>query len=385
MRNSTFSMDMKIDRRQFLGGGGYALLASLAYVLPGCAQKEGETASTLADLFDADFRGYGYDRYLNEVIEKARRGGIQGGGAGQWAVGGDEKKLQDFRSAWGIEGRYAVDWRSLSSQPVDKAADGLRITRVKFDLDCGFPVVALIGKGEGPSKGTVLLLHGIGTTPERTLGLGEADYMRHIGRRLIKQGYTVICPFFPHSGNFKSIAKIGALLAAYGVGFHGLAISIALASLDVIHRIEGAAVGKVYCYGVSIGALTGLHASLLDRRVKALILSGYLRDDRSLIQQGVIEPMIDQGEVYPTIFTPGASRYGLEVAIDIWKPRPLFIEVGLDDKMSGIDQGRDRVLQNIMAAYQADGKAKNFDYHIFRGGHEANGTGAISWLKHLDA
>jgi hypothetical protein len=116
-----------------------------------------------------------------------------------------------------------------------------------------------------------------------------------------------------------------------------------------------------------------------------LILSGYLRDDRSLIQQGVIESMIDQGEIYPTIFSPGASRYGLEVAIDIWKPRPLFIEVGLYDRMSGIDQGRDRVLQKIVAAYQADGKAKNFDCHLFRGGHEANGTGAISWLKHLDA
>lgn len=164
-----------------------------------------------------------------------------------------------------------------------------------------------------------------------------------------------------------------------------MAISIALASLDVFHRLEGAAVDKVYCYGVSIGALIGFHASLLDWRVRALILSGYLRDDRSLIQQGVIESMIDQGEIYPTIFSPGASRYGLEVAIDIWKPRPLFIEVGLYDRMSGIDQGRDRVLQKIVAAYQADGKAKNFDCHLFRGGHEANGTGAISWLKHLDA
>jgi pimeloyl-ACP methyl ester carboxylesterase len=376
---------MKIARRQFLGGGGYALLASLGYVLPGCAQKEDETATTLADLFDVDFRGYGYDRYLNEVIEKARWGGIQGGGAGQWAACGDEKKLQDFRSAWGIDRRYAVDWRSVSSQPVDKPTGGSGITRVKFDLDCGFPVVALIGKGDEPRKGVVLLLHGMGTTPERTLGLGEADYMRHIGRRLIKQGYTVICPFFPHAGNLKSVAKIGALLAAYGVGFHGLAISIALASLDVAHRLEGAAVGKAYCYGVSIGALTGLHASLLDRRVKALILSGYLRDDRSLIQQGVIEPMIDQGEIYPTIFTPGASRYGLEMAIDIWKPRPLFIEVGLDDKMSGIDQGRDRVLQNIVTAYQTEGKATNFDCHKFRGGHEANGVAAINWLKHLDA
>jgi hypothetical protein len=189
---------MKISRRQFLGGGGYALLASLGYVLPGFAQKEGENASTrsLVDLFEADFRGYGYDRYLHEAIEKARRGGIQGGGSAQWVAGADEKKLLDFRSAWGIEGRYAIDWRSLSSMSVGKPADDSGITRVKFDLDCGFPVVALIGKRVGPSKGIVLLLHGMGTTPERTLGLGEADYMRHIGRRLIEQGYTVICPFF---------------------------------------------------------------------------------------------------------------------------------------------------------------------------------------------
>lgn len=33
MRNSTFSLDMKIASRQFLGGGGYVLLASLGYVL----------------------------------------------------------------------------------------------------------------------------------------------------------------------------------------------------------------------------------------------------------------------------------------------------------------------------------------------------------------
>ncbi len=320
---------------------------------------------------------------MSEIIEKARRGGIQGGGGGLWIA--DGKILQDFREAWGIEGRYAIDWLSLSSQPVSQPTDGIVITRVKFDMDCGFPVMALIGKGVRPSKGIVLLLHGMGTTPERTLGLGEADYMRHIGRRLIEQGYTVICPFFPHAGNMKSIAKIGALLAAYGVGFHGLAISIALASLDVLLRLEGSEVVNVYCYGVSIGALIGLHTSLLDRRLKALILSGFLRDDRALIQQGVIESMIDQGEIYPTTFTARASRYGLEKALNIWTPRPLFIEVGLGDQMSGVAQGRDRVLQRIQGVYAAKKEEKKLGYTIFNGAHEAHGVEAINWLKHFDA
>jgi hypothetical protein len=43
VRNSTFSLDIKIARCLFLGGRVYALLASLGYVLPGRAQKEGET------------------------------------------------------------------------------------------------------------------------------------------------------------------------------------------------------------------------------------------------------------------------------------------------------------------------------------------------------
>jgi pimeloyl-ACP methyl ester carboxylesterase len=178
---------------------------------------------------------------------------------------------------------------------------------------------------------------------------------------------------------------MGVWLAAHGVRFHNIAVSSALASLDVAAKVmESRSAKSLYCYGVSMGALIGLHASLLYERIRGLILSGVVREDKSLLQQGVYDSMIRQGEIYPTLFNPGTWRYGFEKAIDMWTPRPLFIEVGDRDSMSGMDQGRDRVLQNIQSAYTKRGKVKNFKYSIFNGAHEANGVAAINWLKRFD-
>ena len=385
MSDSKSASTMNIARRRFLCGGGYTLLVFLGYVRPGYAQ-EGKFMSKPVDQFQTDFNNYGYERYLAEIIEKARQGEYSGGGRSVYDADRGGKRLQGFRRAWGLEGRYAVNWESLISELVDTRADSSRITRVRFNVDCGFPVVMLMGEVGRQSKGTVLLMHGMGTTPERSLWRGgDADYMRHIGSRLMQEGYSVVCPFFPHAGNFKSITRLGLLLAAHGVNFHNLAVSITLASLDVALRRKGTGERRVYCYGVSIGALLGLHASLLDRRIKALVLSGYLRDDRMLVKQGVYDSMLEQGEIYPTWFTPGAWRYGLEETINIWAPRPLFIEVGLGDQMSGVAQGRDRVLQRIQAAYAAKKEEKNLGYAIFNGAHEANGVAAINWLKRFAA
>lgn len=374
---------MGLTRRQFFCGAGCVLIDSLGGAYSEVASEK-KPVSQPVDLFSLAFNKYGYRQYLAETFEKVRRGEVQNGLS---IADGGGKKLQSFRQAWSLERRFKVNWRSLSLQPVDERSVASKITRVRFDMSCGFPVVALIGEGEVRSgvknKGMVLLMHGTGSTPEQSLGLAGEDYMRNIGWRLMLQGYSVVCPFFPHAGNFNSIAKLSLLLAAHGLNFHSLVVSIALASLDVALQRKGAQIGRVYCYGVSIGALIGLHASLLDRRVNALILSGYVREDIRLLSEGIHDSMIDQGEIYPNWFTPGAWSYGLEEAIDIWRPRPLFIEVGNGDQMSGVAQGRDRVLHRIQAAYKAEKKGENFEYAIFKGAHEANGIEAINWLKLL--
>lgn len=213
------------------------------------------------------------------------------------------------------------------------------------------------------------------------MGLESPDYMRHIGGRLMQQGYTVVCPFFPHAGNLVSVAKLGLHLAAQGISFHNIVVMSALACIEV--ALKYAAAGPVYCYGVSIGALIGLHASLLDDRVEALVLSGLVREDETLLRQGVLDSMLERGVMYPPTFNPLAWRYGLEKTLNLWAPRPLFIEVGLDDDMSGVAQGRDRVLETFKSTYALKGWARNFEFEIFPGGHEAYGGASLVWINSL--
>lgn len=344
------------NRRKLLCAGAGSLFLSLGSSRYACAQGSGAT-ERLASQFQHDFTKYGYQSYMAEIAERIDKGAVQGGGRKLPAAGAD--RTAEFRRAWGIEERYEVDWGSLSLMPYKSRVDGHRITRMRFRLDCGFPVVALMG-GQG-RKGTVLLLHGMGATPERSMGLESPDYMRHIGRRLMHLGYTVVCPFFPHAGNFVSVAQLGLHLAAQGIAFHNVAVMSVLASLDVALRRAGGTAGRAYCYGVSMGALIGLHASLMDRRVKGLILSGYVREDESLLSQGVYDAMLKQGEIYPALFSPGAWRYGFEKTLKLWMPKPLFIEVGLGDAMSGVAQGRDRALKRIQDAYAANGGGETLD------------------------
>jgi len=283
--------------------------------------------------------------------------------------------------AFDLRERHVVRPGSVRRESIVRESSH-RIDRIRFELGNGFPVIALFGYPSGVPRRSVLLLHGIATTPERSMGIGDPDYMQHVGKRLVSAGFAVACPFFPHAGNLSSVSAMSALLAASGIAFHETVVSIALACLDLLAEYDAwrPRTERPGCYGVSMGALLGLHASILDERVGSLVCSGYLRDDRLLLNTDLMDEMVGRGEIYPTLHSRSAWNYGLVETIALYCPRPLFIEVGKHDPMSSEALGRTDSLGRIRRLYRSREKGNRLTVSIFDGGHEAHGRVAIPWL-----
>lgn len=370
------------SRRDHLSFLGRCLLAG-SFAM---STKEGaaQNAPTLRSFgpqnyFRHDFVRYGYDQYLKQIVRRARQRDFGAQGAALRFDGDD--RLADFRMAFDLLERHAIRPGSVRRESV-VLEHGHRINRIRFELGNGFPVIALFGYPSGTPRRSVLLLHGIGSTPERSMGIGDPDYMQHLGKRLVSARFAVACPFFPHAGNLSSVSAMSALMAASGLAFHETVVSVALACLDLLadHEAGKPSIERPGCYGVSMGALLGLHASILDDRIGSLVCSGYLRDDRLLLDTDLMDEMVNRGEIYPTLHSRLAWHYGLVETVALYCPRPLFIEVGKHDPMSSESMGRAESLERIRRLYRSRGAGSRLRASIFDGGHEAHGRAAIPWL-----
>lgn len=134
-----------VGRRKFL----YAMAGSL-FLSQGCQRNTSRQGSgsveSLVSQFQHDFTKYGYQSYLAEIAEKIEKGAVRGGD--RKVNSADADGTAEFRRAWGIEERYEVNWSSLSHERHESRVDGNRLARMRFRLDCGFPVMALTGGGE---------------------------------------------------------------------------------------------------------------------------------------------------------------------------------------------------------------------------------------------
>lgn len=327
-----------------------------------------------ATCFDKDFFAFGYAEFFKEYLKRCQT--IKKG-----EMIPEINIPLRFRDLFQSNTTYKAV--NISKRRLSPAIENYHLFRIDGELGGLIPFRGLVSKPKNP-RGYCVLLHGMASTPERCFSL-EADYMGGVARKLTDAGFAVWCPFIPQGVNFPSMIQAALLLAGNGLSHHTMSCSLATCYKSIFRSIGLTSReldnSSYLIYGVSIGALISLHASLIDRSINAIICSGYLRDDNDLKNDVSYLDNLRVGAFYPNTMNPDFRGYEMPAIFKKIPKIPLFFEVGKSDKYSSIKLGRD---QAFRAAKQAFGTKENLvNLLVHDGGHEVEGDAAINWVRNI--
>lgn len=238
---------------------------------------------------------------------------------------------------------------------------------------------------------TVLALHGHGYGMKEAIGLNiNGEQCKFIGihnkfaARLVNKGVIVVVPGIIGFGDRRldedmnaeqplenSCFEMGSQLLLMGKTLAGLRVQEIKRVLDYIQSFNMVDEEKISSFGFSGGGLVAAFTSILDERIKATVLSGYLSTFKGSIMSR--RHCLDN-------YIPGILEIGeMDELIALIAPRPLFIESGKDDKLFPMDQV-EISMKKLLKIYKAFGAETELDAHYFNGGHEINGEESFSWL-----
>jgi hypothetical protein len=367
-----------IARRSFVFGG---LTASA--IVPGYFGLAGSGVWTAAkrrvfntrcssDCFSQDWSQFEYDKYYHSLFDLSRSDRLS-------TVATGPVIRAEIREAFGGDHLHDAVEDTLQSLSIDSIED-FTLHRLRFNLDCGVPIMGCAALPRGAPRGLVLLAHGMETTPERCFNVTSPDYMDAIGARLCAAGFAVWCPFLPQSGNEPSQDNLAGMLSLAGVSYHNVVCSALNLGPWVMRQMKAPDL-RVVRYGMSWGSvISGNLEAATGARIPS-VLSGYLRDEAQLVKSGWVESRASQPFLTYLHQLPNAANYFFPNLARWVRPCPLYFEVGDLDDLSNNTFGRDQAFAKIQSAYREVDAASAVTLRVFPGGHEAAGTEAISWLS----
>jgi hypothetical protein len=285
----------------------------------------------------------------------------------------------EIREAFGgdhLHGALADSLRLLST---NRTGD-FTLHKVQFDLDCGFPVTGCAALPGRASSGLVLLAHGMATTPERCFNVQSPDYMQAIGARLCAAGFAVWCPFLPQAGNQPSQNNLAGMLSLGGISYHNAVCSALNLGPWVMRQIKVPEL-HVLRYGMSWGSVIAGNLEAATGTLSATVLSGYLRDEKQLVESGWLESQAGQPLLTYLHELPGAANYFFPRLARWVRPCPLYFEIGDQDVLNNNTFGLDEAFAKIKSVYREVDAADAVTLQVFAGRHEVAGTKAIAWLQ----
>lgn len=257
--------------------------------------------------------------------------------------------------------------------------DGYRWEKVAYETLPGCWVCGYLLLPDSPGrKSAVLCPHGhveggsanvVGLTPP----LGVA-YAHEFARR----GVVALAPdnagmgardasperrLFPDTGCFLTWARLNQL----GLDLTGFRVFELMAGLNLLARHPEVDAARIGCAGLSGGCWLSQVLAALDRRVRAVILSGYFTTFPQTAWHG-----------HCICHHPfGIGRYcDMPDIAALIAPRPLFVESGLDDTYYPPEPA----FQLTRRAYELQGAEERVRMHRYPGGHEFHGTESIPWM-----
>lgn len=237
----------------------------------------------------------------------------------------------------------------------------------------------------------VLAIHGHGYGMKEAIGLNidneETDFIgihKKFAAKIVQMGVIVVVPGIIGFGDRRldedmnaeppfenSCFKIASQLLLMGKTIAGLRVHELIRVLDYIQTIKMVDEEKIGCFGFSGGGLIASFTSILDERIKATVLSGYLSTFKGSIMNR--RHCLDN-------YIPGILEIGeIDELIASIAPRPLFIESGKEDQLFPLHQV-EIVMKNLLNVYKEYGAETELESHYFNGGHEINGEKSFYWL-----
>lgn len=360
-----------LNRRTFAVSALGGLLASPA----AASGNDLDLGKCKGSCFNTDYFQLGYDKFFWSIFDRAANGRLQSGSSGR-------RVRPEMISLFGQDRFYglrpntiALDWH--------RSVQDFQLSRVRFDLECGVPVVGCLGVPNSKPRGLILLGHGMGSLPERCFTDAQPDYMKGIGKKLCMDGYAVWCPFILQAGNQSSQNNMASMLLSEGISLHNVSCSSLEAGEQIAMHVAKSYDMSVGCYGVSWGSFLVLHLEAATNAYRPTVASGYMRDEKQLLSSSSFFKKVGFEFATYIHFEPNKFRFVGEAMATLLRPSPLHIEIGSQDDWNSNTYGRDRIFEEMRTAYQSVGEASKISMDVFNGPHEAHGIEARKWLLSL--
>ena len=273
--------------------------------------------------------------------------------------------------------------------------DGYRREYLVFESTPGVlvPTWLLIPDGAPGPLPAVVAVHGHGYGVDDIVGIrvdgtdrdAPDNYHEDFAVALCRRGFMVIAPevlsfgrrrdpreqaMAPGRSSCHAPAWWGIMLGKPLIGLRVWDIMRAIDLLETRPEVDPERIGIM---GISGGGMAALFTSVLEERLRAIVISGYLctfRDSILAIDHchcNYVPGILQDGEMY-------------DIAA-LLAPRPFLIEAGTRDHIFPLPAVQ-RAYAAVRAVYAALDAGDNIDQDIFEGGHQISGAKAYDFLAH---
>lgn len=304
------------------------------------------------------------------------------------------------KSAEGIFNLDAIPEKNTEYKliPDGKALEYPEYTLQKYSVEIckglNSIVYVLVPKNIKGSAPAVIALCGHGYGVRQILGISKSgnkkhfryfdNYQKNFAAELAKRGCVVAAPELFGFGEARlkkdlikpfyisSCDELSHHLLPYGLTVASMRIYQAEVCAEILLKNEKVNKNKLSCMGISGGGLAALYASVLDERIKRIVISGYVNTFRDSIlsmwhcPDNYIPEIMRVGEIYD---------FASSLA-----PRELLIESGSKDKIFPIDASK-KAHENIKRIYSLLDAEDKLHIDLFNGKHSVSGAKAFEFLS----
>jgi len=228
----------------------------------------------------------------------------------------------------------------------------------------------------------VIVVHGIGSYPERPLGLDTGGYHAY-AKELVDAGFAVLAPMNLRSkerrGHIERLCRLADITLP---GIELVRLQYLLDEVLADTRIDGDRVGM---WGLSLGGMATMFWMPLEPRIKAGIVTAWFnhRLTKMAVPDKRYSAFIATDEEH-AFFNGWLTEFADHDVASLICPRPLMIQHGKKDRIAHWPQ----VIEEFDTAkehYQKLSLADRIELVVHDGGHEAIVKDGISfltkWLK----
>ena len=250
------------------------------------------------------------------------------------------------------------------------------------------PCFLLRPKGDDGPRPAVLALHGHGEGQGVTIGLTESEGGQGYGLQMVQAGYVVLAfDAFPFGTRRETEhnAKIGyeyacnsTLIRTLLWGYNLLTLNTfdVFRTLDYLETRPEVDPERIGVMGCSYGGTRSMYAAILDRRIKAVVLSCSLGE---YYGHG-----IELDELCGPQVVPGILQWAeMGDVAGLLAPMPLLAESALNDVAFPWPY-TEPTLARLREVYRVAGATDHLTTHIYDGGHRYYGDGVVEfWNQYL--